>query len=264
MLFLITTNVKDEHNIKEWIDYHLCMADRLLIWDDDSHVPVATHDPRVEVRRIHATKHEYMTWSVEHACRIGAEWTIHIDGDEYLYLGGETTPKFLARFRSDTISIYLPWLHFGSNHRVHAPEGSVIPLYTRCSSTTGVECKTMARSRTIASVVNPHLYAYHTVQTHENSVYADGSPMRDFSALCPEKSVSPPLSTTCCIAHYHVQSWDHFRRRRARPRDDTGKKRRFPFSLDSPVPPRRFHLDSNDMEFPHVYEFQKRILKDLS
>jgi hypothetical protein len=255
-MFLLSTNVRDEHNIDEWISYHIHMSDRILIWDDGSVRPVSSSHPSVEIRRRHGTKKEYMQWSVEYTVDIGAEWTLHIDGDEYLYLGGQRTNSFISTFPTHVVAIYIPWLLFGSNHLETAPDGGVVSVYTRSSALTHTVCKTLARVSHIADILNPHQYIYHTPQTPQNTIYADGRPITDFSAYQPDKCAHP-TSATCCIAHYHIQSWEHFKRRRQRPRDDTGRPRRYPFSFDTI--PKIFHYDSNDIIFPYIDTFYKQL-----
>lgn len=257
-MFLLSTNVRDEHNIDEWIRYHVHMSDRILIWDDGSVEPVSSSHLSVEIRRKHGSKKEYMMWSVEYGREIGAEWTLHIDGDEYLYLGGLCINHILSTLPECVVAVYIPWLLFGSNGLETALDGGVVSVYTRSSALTHTLCKTLARVSHIVDVLNPHQYIYTTCQTPQNTIYIDGRPIVDFSAYQPDKCTHP-TSATCCIAHYHIQSWEHFKRRRQRPRDDTGRPRRFPFSFDTI--PKIFHYDSNDITFPFVDIFYKQFIE---
>lgn len=233
---LISTNIKDEHNFMEWVEYHIHMADRLLVWDDESATPLSHKDPRVEVRRRHATKKEYMEWSLAYASDHQHDWTIHLDGDEYLYLGGRTFRDYVTGVSNPFV--YIPWLIFGSNGLDTSGYGSVVSVYTRCAAKTNRSGKTLIRVSDVGSVASPHHYV-----------------LKDGTQTPRQCRPELPNAGTACIAHYQIQSWDHFRRRRSRNRDDTGAPRVFAFSLADPVPPPFFHLESNSMDFPHIARF---------
>jgi hypothetical protein len=218
------------------------------VWDDESLIPLSHEDGRVEVRRRHALKKEYMELSVAYARDHGFEWILHLDGDEYMYLGGKTTREYLASIPPSASGVYVPWLIFGSNHLDTAEDGSVVPVYTRCAARTDRMGKTLGRVARITGVANPHQYI--CGDEPRASAYQDALRYT-------------PDADTVCIAHYQIQSWDHFRRRRARNRDDTGTARRFHFSLSAPVPPASFHIESNKLEFPHVARFLQSLSKSM-
>jgi hypothetical protein len=254
MKCLISTNAKDEHNIQEWAHYHLLLGfDAVLIWDDFSNDPIRVEDNRVRVVRRHADKEGYMMASVAAAKEEGCDWIMHLDADEYLYLGvGVRLPDFLARHtRPETIVVMFPWLIFGSNRiDTLTPKGSCLRPFTRCAPKTHQYIKPLARVSAIIGVNNPHEYKCCQSYTAQNTLYAPDRTPRHFKPLQPReiKSVSP---NTCFIAHYRFQSWDIFRHRKGRARDDTQTHWKLPFSLHDNPPP-FFHANSNQHHFPHV------------
>lgn len=254
MRLLLSTNVKDEKNIQEWIHYHLKLGvPRILIWDDFSEKPVISNDDRVEVRLFHAKKNEYMEKSVGYALEQNAEWTLHLDGDEYLYLGGQSIESFLDQWEDHQSAIVIPWLLFGSNFKVESTDGRVVPEYTRCNWRTSLYTKTLTRPIRIRGVLNAHIY---NLGSDSNQIfYADGKKMNRYSSMYPEK-MCPPTKETVCIAHYQIQSWEDFCFRRKRLRDDLNCVRVFhKLDLDQKIPSPEFHKDSNHLEFLHLSNF---------
>lgn len=256
MRCLVSTNAKDEHNIQEWAHYHLLLGfDAVLIWDDFSVEPICIGDERVHVLRKHSDKKGYMMDAVAFAKENGFEWMIHLDADEYLYVGlGARLPGFLSQHTNpDTMVVLFPWLMFGSNHiDVLDPKGSCLRPFVQCAAKTHQYTKPFARVRLIVSVRGPHEYEFCQSYSAKNTSYAPSRTPRHFRPLQPRET-RPTTPGGCFIAHYRFQSWDLFRRRKGRPRDDTQANWKFPFSLDGNPPP-FFHADSNHVYFPHVLD----------
>lgn len=256
MRCLLSVNVKDEHNIYEWIQYHLLFGFHfILIWDDFSKVPIQYHDERVLIKRHHYNKIDYMMESVAYAKRNQFDWTIHLDADEYLYLGKDVRLReFTSRYiHHDTIAILFPWVLFGSNHiDVLEPKGSCLKPFLQCATKTHKYIKTFARVATITSVYSPHQYTFSQQQTQQNTFLAPNKRLHQFSAVQTREIQSISINR-CFIAHYRFQSWDLFCQRKGRIRDDTMKEWKFPFPLGKEPPP-FFHIDSNHVYFPHVLE----------
>jgi len=278
MKLLLSTNVKDEHNILEWIDFHCKLGfTHLLIWDDMSDIPVSTllssHLDKdkdcmvvVEVRREHALKQDYMEQSVAYAKEHGLDFMLHLDGDEYLYLGwkSQTEPLRIHEYLESVVdspimAIYLPWLMMGSNGHVRSPPpGSCLQHYTRSDSKVHFFIKQLARVSAISGVRHAHEYIYSLPLSPETCVSSAKQPLTRFSmnqpSLIPVSKHMPP-----CIAHFRNQSWDHFRHRRSahRIRDDTGqpwKYSRGQLSTDSPIPPPGFLQEATQADFPYVLQ----------
>lgn len=254
MTRLVATNAKNEHNIREWAHYHLLLGfDAVLIWDDFSDEPICGGDDRIHVVRRHSDKKGYMTGSVAFAKEGGFEWVAHLDADEYLYLGVDTRlPEFLSQHTNpDTMVVMFPWLMFGSNHiDVLEPKGSCLRPFVRCAAKTHQYTKPLARTRLIVGARGPHEYEFCQPYSAQNTLYAPSRVPRHFRPLQP-KETRPATPDACFIAHYRFQSWDLFRQRKGRPRDDTEANWKFAFPLNA-TPPPFFHADSNRVCFPHV------------
>jgi hypothetical protein len=254
---LLSTNVRDEHNMEEWIEFHRRVGfDHLLIYDDRSEPPVQF--PQYAnlctiVRVSGEPKNELMTRAMEFARANGFEFMLHLDGDEYLYLGWHnnaprTIQGYLEDFADTIQAIYIPWLMFGSNgHAREPPKGSCIYPFTRCSALTHPYIKTLARVSEMEAVEGPHHFRFRNTIRVDNTIYADGRQIVSYDPI-QRRLMSRPSSGSVFIAHYRSQSWDHFRRRRARPRDDTQTYWEFPFSLDDETPPPSFQAEANETE----------------
>jgi hypothetical protein len=248
-MILLSTNVKDEHNIQEWIKYHLQMGfDYILIFDDMSSVPVNCCNEKIQIIRHHAQKVEYMNISIDFAKKRNCEFLMYIDGDEYLYFPNHDIQEFISKIPPNVISIYFPWLNFGSNGHNKVDDGSCIYPYTKCSRKTHIICKPLVRVSCVEKAKNPHEYNYSKQQTLENTLYAE---FKKLTKVGPKQHFlrSEVNKNTYCIAHYRTQSWEQFKKRKGRIRDDTGKHWEFPFSMKSNVPHPEFHMDSNQIEF---------------
>jgi hypothetical protein len=256
MKCLLSANAKDEHNIEEWIHYHLLLGfDGVLIWDDFSQTPIESSHPKVHIIRQHFNKNDYIFESVAFAKKKGFDWIIHLDVDEYLYLGQDMKLKlFLQRHtHHDTISIYFPWMIFGSNHIDHLePKGSCLQPFVMCDTRTHKYIKPLSKVQPIVGVKNPHEFIYSQKQTPENTVYAPAKPLTNFSPI-QTREIQPISPNRCFNAHYRFQSWDIFKQRKGRLRDDTQQHYQFSFPLNE-TPPSCFHSISNQTYFPHVLE----------
>lgn len=257
MKCLLSTNVKDEHNIQEWIQYHLLLGfDAILVWDDFSQTPIQYPDERVCIIQKHAKKIDYITDSVAYARRNDFDWIFHLDADEYLYLGKNVRlPQFVKDHitNKEIMAIFFPWVLFGSNHiNILKPKGSCLKPFTKCSKKTHMYIKTFAKVSMINGVRSPHEYTYNQQPTVQNIVYAPSKPLKQFRPV-QTREIQPISPDYCFIAHYRFQSWDLFCQRKGRARDDTLKEWKFSFPLGD-EPPLFFHADSNHVYFPHVLE----------
>lgn len=262
MRVLLGTNVKDEPNMEEWMEYHLKMGvDEIWIWDDESEIPVKSEDSRVHIERTSGNKSVFMKQFWERAKkRTDVDWAVYLDGDEYLYLGGKNVPEYFQTIQEDIDGILIPWLLFGSNYKnKETNTGKVVSEYTKCHYKTNLYIKTIARPGSVAGVENAHTLVFN--KKKPKLVYAqDGSMMDQNRCMIPER-MTIPTKETVCIAHYATQSWDRFCFRRSRHRDDTSTLRHLPYHLKSDgSPPECFHKYNNSCEFPYVWEFYKKQL----
>lgn len=276
MRMMLSTNVKDENNLEEWLEYHRAVGfDHIMVLDDESREPVRAKGDWMTVIRVHAKKKEYMEKAIEVAMMREMDYLLHLDGDEYLYLGFDEEEEtnrplriheWMSRVDPENklMAIYFNWLLFGSagHDRMDREDRGCLRLFQKCSRMTNMHIKTMARVSDIASVENPHLYRFHREQTIENTRSASRPdlPLTQFGIRHPNLRTIPSRSTIC-IAHYHLQSWDRFRERRQRPRDDIDRPWLLRgISLDSSTAPPMFHIDSNDKEFPWILEYFEALM----
>lgn len=255
MRYLLAANAKDEHNIEEWVHYHLLLGfTAILLWDDNSKEPIAdrVNDDRVIIISNHDDKTGYMRRSIEYAMEKGYDWIIHLDADEYLYLGKNVRLGEGFILPSHAICVLFPWVMFGSNNIDKLePKGSCLEPFVMCAHKTHHCVKSFARVDAIENVRSPHEYTYKQVQTHQNTFFAPDRPLHRFSAFQP-KQVRNVDGDQCFIAHYRWQSWDIFCHRKGRIRDDTQKNWKFKFCLDVENTPEFFHRKSNQMSFYHL------------
>lgn len=259
---LLATNVKDEDNMEEWVDYHLRLGfDSILIWDDGSDPPVSPFSPPVIVRKSDhlRVKLEYMQETIGYAKDQGYHFLLYLDADEYLHLPERNVNRFLQKVPSGVMSIYFPWLLFGSNGLETNPQPSCIHPFTRCASKTNSLIKPFVRLSRVIGVKNPHLYLYDQEPTRENTRYAPFEVMTTFSAIQPAMT-RPPSNDTYFIAHYRYQSWGQFRRRKTRARDDTRTLWKLPFDIRSQTAPSSFHKDSNHRVFTGMVDAYNQLL----
>lgn len=251
-LALLSVNVKDERNMDEWIDYHLRLGfSNILIWDDASNPPFSSYDDRVFVIfKPNLKKIQYMNDSIEFAKEHGFVFMMHLDADEYLHVGSHDNNlhEFINDIPVGVISIYFSWLLYGSNHHIHhPPSNSCIFTYRRRAPTTHQYIKPFVRVENVLYASTAHAYRYNVKQTEYNTRYAPLDHATRIVATLPELC-KPPLHSSCFIAHYRSQSWDDFRNRKGRPRDDNKKGWKIPFSLETPLPPPIFQKDNNQVE----------------
>lgn len=257
MKILLSTNIKDEYNYREWILYHLKLGfTDIVLWDDGSEEPVVFDDPRVRIFVLHRKKKGYMEASLEKAREVGAEWLLHLDGDEYLYLGGRSIQDFLKESDHPELkAIVFPWLWFGSSGKNREIRGKVLTEYTRCHRKTSLYIKTMCRVRHVKEAQSAHTYIFLDDPKLYTQFAGESHQRIRYGSMYPEKCTKPHKGTIC-IAHFYYQSWDTFRRRRSRTRDDTEDVWHFPgLDLTQPIPNEGFHATYNDMEFPFLSDF---------
>lgn len=255
MKCLLSANAKDEHNIIEWIHYHLLLGfDHILVWDDFSEIPIQYSDERVKIIKQHSKKNDYISGSVVYAKRKHFDWIIHLDIDEYLYLGDDVLLKDFCQhyIHNNIMAMYFPWTIFGSNHiNQLSQRGSCLEPFTRCDVKTHNFIKTLARVEMIKGVKNPHEFIFSQQQTQDNTVYAPNKTIQNFSFIQPRQT-QPVSQHRCFIAHFRFQSWDIFCERKGRVRDDILRPYKFRFPLGE-EPVKIFHRTSNQIVFPYLW-----------
>ena len=264
MKILLSTNIRDETNIVEWVDWHLHVVgvDHILIIDHLSNPPLRKEDFRSVatpheihiLRREIGNKLDFMNIALRYAQTYEFEWSLHLDGDEYLYLR-QDIHSFLKKTSPQTIVFSLPWILFGSNFRDHVSEieqRKLLELYRRSADKFDGHVKSLFRPCFAVRAVTPHTYEF-TVTPSESPpppwhVDYEYEPL---SLYVPKQcwNKTPHWETIpIFIAHFQTQAWNVFQKRRSRPRDDNARIRQLPFRMGASKGSTTFHQIGNQRE----------------
>lgn len=244
----VTTNVKNEANMNEWIEHHLRLGfARILIIDNISDEPVFYPDERVKVVRCETLdKRLFMEMALQWNRLNGIDWSIHVDGDEYIaFPKHPSIGAFLESTHSKHDAIALNWLCFGSNWLETNPNpGRLLPTFTRSEPGFNPHVKTLYRVRMAEKVGNPH---YYDMKHGSKCVDANGNTWQLGSFNNTSRSVD---DTAGFVAHYITQDYQtYYLRKIARPRDD------LPTEYRRPVEREEHHQLGNQVE--------RTIMRDL-
>lgn len=231
---LLTTNVRDENHLVEWVAHHILIGfSHIFINDHLSKFPVAevlanagVPRHRYTVRRIEkpkVCKEHLMQEMYTHALRNGYHWTINLDGDEFLSLGhNQQVQDFLGKY-GDCDQVALNWLCFGTNFLLDHPEGKgLMETYVRSERKCNPHTKTFVHlSHRPLRVTQffPHVY-YLSDMSRSVNVFRQ--------RLNPNKPYYFPLGcgwrqTPAFVVHYYNQAYNMYVQRKINlPRDDTG------------------------------------------
>lgn len=239
---ILFTNARDEKNIKEWVTHHILLNfDIVYIFDHKSKVPLKNEfynfSKRVIVERIewdNPVKIPLMRYAVNIARRMGVDWMLYLDADEFLVLNRYMGVRHLLNSYNFAHSLGINWLMFGSNNHNKEPSGLLIENYTKSENKLNQHVKTFVRPEYVTSVTNPHFY---------NVVY----PNRMFS-MNMKNMVNSPFNVweidykdaPAFISHYVYQSRETYMNRKIKlPRDDMLSNRTVDLNM---------HKQYNDVE----------------
>lgn len=146
----ICTNARDESLIAEWVAHHLNIGfGHALLIDDRSATPISkvlkdelppdllkrTTVLRLCDNRLKGiSKMEFQAMFVNAAPKLGANWAMHLDADEFLVLPRhDNVNNWLKKeIPADRMQVAVNWLRFGSNNLELFPEGkTMFEAYTR-------------------------------------------------------------------------------------------------------------------------------------
>ena len=220
---ILFTNARDEKNMKEWVTHHLLLRfDIIYIFDHKSKVPLKNEfhnfSKRVIIERIemnNPVKLPLMTRAVKIAKRLGVDWMLYLDADEFLVLNNYMGVRHMLRSYNFAHSLGINWLMFGSSYHKKDPPGLLIENYTKSVQTIDQHVKTFVRPEYVTSVTNPHFY---------NVIF----PNRMFSINMKNMANTPfnvwPVDykeVPAFIGHYVHQSEETYWNRKLKlPRDD--------------------------------------------
>lgn len=235
----VSTNVRDENNILEWIAFHLAVGfDHVFVVDHLSRTPVSelvnpeilasgkVSVVRYEKQTILGTKfHIVNQLCIPHMQKLKVDWMIHLDGDEYFnpcLPDHRSVKDFLAGFGKHVHQIAVNWLMFGSNFHDAQPEGLVLENFIRCQKQTHTLGKTFFRPDSTIGMTNPHYVKLKrnlkngTVSAFNRKYYYGHDQLIGLPRV-------PWQKQPCLINHYHYQSYETYKERQlSRKRDDTG------------------------------------------
>ena len=251
-LVYLSTNMKDENNILEWVVYHLIIGfDKILIIDNESKIPISkiisdnhlSNKVDVIVYPGQAIKVPLMKNCVKpYMIKNKVKWFIHLDADEYLNLNNNynNIKEFLNNFnQKDTNIIAINWVVFGTSLLDNTPIGLLIDNYTLCQNRNWKRyVKCFANPKEIKSCTSPHYWVMMPNtkgKTARNKKWPVSEGNTDFIGL------DEPIY----INHYIYQSIEDYCRRKVhRPSDFNGKFRGFPINDGLKT---KLHSNHNDI-----------------
>ena len=220
---ILFTNARDEKNMKEWVTHHLLLGfDIIYIFDHKSIIPLKNEfrnfSKKVIIERIeweNPIKLPLMKYAVKIAKRLGVDWMLYLDADEFLVLNNYMGVRHLLGSYNFAHSLGINWLMFGSNYHKKDPSGLLIENYTKSEKKLNQHVKTFVRPEYVISVTNPHYY---------NVAF----PNRVFSMNMKNMANTPfnvweidYKDAPAFISHYINQSEETYRNRKLKlPRDD--------------------------------------------
>lgn len=184
--------------LQEWIEFHkLIGVEKFYLYDNESNDK--THkilEPYIKNGVI-----DYTFWPGQKMqlpaytdCiekhKNETKWLAVIDLDEYMVPTHDDTMLPILNAQADNVAqIIIPWVIFGSNGHIEAPDGLVLENYT----------KRARHSWLYKAIVNPRL-VFH-MSCHEHDVAG--------------RTVCLPTSKAR-IHHYHCKSWAEYKKKAAR------------------------------------------------
>lgn len=223
-------NARDEKHIKEWAAHHLLIGfDFILIFDHKSQIPLTNvflnFDKRVSVIKIDLEngniKEKLMNNAIVIANRIGLDWFIYLDADEFFILNNRFKGiKHFLNTYSYADSIGINWVMFGSNNLVEEPTGLILENYTKSCLLLDQHVKSFVRSEEAKYSNNPHYYHI------RNPSKMLGINFKILSyPYCFNKINIPYNRAPAYIAHYVYQSEETYLKRKINFKGDDGSIR---------------------------------------
>ena len=233
--YLISTNVRDEPNIIEWIIYHLLLGfDKIFIIDHLSKTPVKK---LIENYRF---KNKI---TVFESCREGPvkmyflndiilpyakennfKYLIHLDGDEYLNLNNNfnNVDELINYYQSDILAINC--LNFGSSFKKTNTNQNnfLIPEFKKCNNTIDNIFKCFIKVNSdIDKFLTPQIITNKNNDTKYTNIDKKDIYYQDknfFNKITPKHDDISKFK--CFINHYLIQAEEDYYRRKIKRNDD--------------------------------------------
>ena len=213
----VTTRCKNEHNIFEWVDYHLAIGfDQTIVYDDNSKTPISTilypHFTTDQCKVIRTNKsvkttghgHTIYTYLLREIKDF--DYALDLDMDEYLYPGVHNTIQGLIKAYEPFNMMKLHFLMYGNNNIKERTDTGCLDLFTRSHNKLNITCKAMGKVSSIKGKTCSHYWDLR--RTGKNIIKNVGN----VNQIIPNNPKQLPV----CIAHYAVQDTYNFVRRRIR------------------------------------------------
>ena len=209
---ILFTNARDEKNMKELVTHHLLLGfDVIYIFDHKSLIPLShvfhNFSKKVIIERVeldNPVKLPLMRRAVNVAKRLGVDWMLYLDADEFLVLNNYVGVKQLLQNYNFAHSLGINWLMFGSNHHKKDPPGLLIENYTKSMQTIDQHVKTFVRPKYVRSITNPHYYKM-VFLNRSFSINMKSMPNTPFNVWSTDYKNAPAF-----IAHYVHQSEESY------------------------------------------------------
>jgi hypothetical protein len=245
----LSTNVRDEKNLEEWVDYHILLGfEHILIVDHLSIIPVSEilknsiHIDKITIKRYKVStgiiksdiiKKIVIPFVTENDC----DMFIHLDADEYMYLKNHTNiVEYINYINGWGKQIVFYWLLFGSNYLEYPPtNNSLIYNYNRCSYDKSIyannivgKCMVDPKILDLKTINNTKILYPHSWYITKNAGIVDvnGNNLK-LDKLCRiiNNSNKVNINDNAYIYHYELQSWKtYYLRKVSRNRDDINCK----------------------------------------
>jgi len=226
MKVAISTNVRDEDNVLEWVAYHKLIGfDHILVVDHRSIKPVANYlkVPDTTVIRyngqpvnpkIHLLNNIVLPFMRRHKI----DWFIHLDIDEYLNLNSnyESIHELLGSLDPAVNIVAFNWVMFGSNGHNKQPPGLVMENFIKCARSHPA-VKTLVKTAVVVNCTHVHFWSV----KQPRGVDANGRAWRVGFA----NTTTRGIDDLAYINHYNIQSYQYYLKRKVNRRTDDGARR---------------------------------------
>ena len=267
--YLISTNVKDEPNIIEWVIYHLLLGfDKIFIIDHSSKIPVKKliENYRFKnkitvfesVRECPCKMYFLNEIVLPYVKENKFKYFIHLDGDEYLNLNNhfDNIDELVKYYQSDILAINC--LNFGSSSKKKNTNKNnfLIPEFKKCNNTIDNLFKCFIKITddtdkfiTPQIIINKSNNAKYT-NIDKTSVFYHEKVF--FNKITPKKKSIPELK--CCINHYLIQSENDYYRRKIKRTDDYLNKAE-KFNSDILIKFNTYYYDNINRKYSNIIDY---------
>jgi hypothetical protein len=211
--------VKDEVDIREWIEYHYRMGvGRFYLTDNGEKYKIVDQLPdfvKKGIVVVNETTAPAQQLPAYQRClnnyRKYHQWMAYIDADEFLVTKKYCSIPSILKYFVFYGGLALQRILFGSSGHKKKPKGGVLKNYWECNRTPNIK-SIVNTNYAITHVGNPHFFYYsdnkHAVTTEFERIYE------------PFNSPNQRLFKIMFVNHYHLKSFDEFTANRLKGRAD--------------------------------------------